>query len=159
VAVWIESDVLPVAGEAGSWVVLTAGMLQSRIAAPQYNMITSSAMQGLQADPVPQILADVTESVRDAVRSGSKVAIGPDGTIPSSLKTQALTLAKYELYSRVPSMATAIELLRPDKVAADAYLVKVAQGTIRPASPTTGTETETSNTNVAASGSETKIGL
>jgi hypothetical protein len=156
-AVWIESVTGPQAGTDENWVILTAGMLQSRIAAPEYNLFTSSAIQGGQSDPVPQILADISQQVRAAIRSGNQVALGPAGTIPASTKNAALTLAKWEVYARVPTLRTFLETLRPEKDAAERYLMKLAEGAITPETPSTPDEDDAPH--AANWGSDTQVEL
>jgi hypothetical protein len=159
VAVWIESDVTAQAGADEGWLVLTAAALQSRIAAHEYDTITGSAIKGLQADPVPLILADITQQVRAAVRSGRKTALGAAGTIPASLKATALTLAKYELYSRVSALRSALETMRPAWERADALLKSVIKGEITPEAPADGSTPANESANAAAYGSEERIEL
>lgn len=155
-AVWIESSATST-GDDDNWVVLTAGMLQSRISSPEYAAFTASIIQGSQADPVPQILADIAQQVRAAVRSGRKTALGPAGTIPASLKNAALALSKYQVFSRVTALRQYCEAMRGEVKDATELLTQVATGKITPEDPSDPLTTE--STNDVEWGSDTKIDL
>lgn len=85
-----------------NWVTPTAAMLQSAVSAPEYAAFTSSVIRGAQADPVPQILSDLVQTVRSLASRVGK--LGQAGTIPSSVLRYVKVLGRADLFSRVTAL-------------------------------------------------------
>ena len=81
-----------------------------------------------QNDPVPSLLDDVTERVRNAIRSGGRVGLGAADTIPASLRDAALSIAKYRLFGRVSVLRAQAELAQKDAEAAERQLERLEDG-------------------------------
>ena len=144
--VWLTSEATVEENTDTGWVILTAGMLQSRIAAPEYDALTAAIIAAGQSDPVPILLNDVTERVRAAVRSGGRVALGPVNTIPASLRRAALSLAKYDLFARIAALRRLAEQAKDDADRAEKQLERIEEGKVTPEAPDEGNETETAPT-------------
>lgn len=71
-----------------SWTTLTTTNVMAR-----FNDAEKNALQAMQSAPdqITQVLADVTDSVRGKIKAGGG-QLGPDGTIPNSLKTEVISL-------------------------------------------------------------------
>ena len=138
------------------WLILTAGMLQARIAAAEYNALTAAVISSGQSDPIPQLLSDVTERVRLAIRSGGE-SLGAVNTVPASLRRAALAIAKHDLFSRIAVLRTLAEGAKNDAEKAERMLERVEEGKVKIEAPETADETETGN--AAEYGSDTKIDL
>ena len=109
-----------------NWQVPTAGDLQSRIDASTYAEVNSATMQGAQSDPVPQILSDLTQTVRSLASRHSQ--LGPAGTIPSSFKTYFLSLCKAELFGRISAVRYLLESIKGEVDSANKRLDMLAKG-------------------------------
>ena len=109
-----------------NWQVPTAGDLQSRIDAPTYAAFTGAVLRGSQADPVPQILSDLTQTVRSLASRRSQ--LGPPGTIPASFKTYFLSLCKQELFQRTPALRNLLDTIKTETDAANKRLDMLATG-------------------------------
>lgn len=81
-----------------SWVSLTSTDVQSVLSVNEYTVYRRDALTAGQADPVIQILTDVTNLVRGY--AGRCVALGPVGTIPEKLKSAALDIVVFRLEVR-----------------------------------------------------------
>jgi hypothetical protein len=154
--VWLTCESTTSNDTETGWLILTAGMLQSRISAPEYNALTAAVISSGQSDPIPQLLSDVTERVRLAIRSGGET-LGAVNTIPASLRRAALAIAKHDLFSRIAVLRTLAEGAKNDAEKAERMLERVEEGKVKIEAPATDTETETGN--AAEYGSETKIDL
>ena len=137
---WLTAEVTIEEAAEADWLTLTASHLQSRIAAAEYNAFTAALISSGQSDPVPQLLNHVSERIRQAVRSGGKVALGAAGMIPASLIDCGLSIAKYRLFGRVSSMKRFAELAKDDNDQALDELKAVAKGELVPEAPSTATE-------------------
>jgi hypothetical protein len=156
ILVWLTCESTTSNDTETGWLILTAGMLQSRIAAAEYNALTAAVISSGQSDPIPQLLSDVTERVRLAIRSGGE-SLGAVNTIPASLRRAALAIAKHDLFSRIAVLRTLAEGAKNDAEKAERMLERVEEGKVKIEAPATDTETETGN--AAEYGSDTKIDL
>ena len=156
ILVWLTCESTTSNDTETGWLILTAGMLQSRIAAAEYNALTAAVISSGQSDPIPQLLSDVTERVRLAIRSGGE-SLGAVNTIPASLRRAALAIAKHDLFSRIAVLRTLAEGAKNDAEKAERMLERVEEGKVKIEAPETDTETETGN--AAEYGSDTKIDL
>ena len=154
--VWVTSESTVINDTETGWVILTAGMLQARISAPEYNALTSAVISSGQSDPIPQLLSDVTERVRMAIRSGGET-LGAVNTIPASLRRAALAIAKHDLFARISVLRQIAEGAKADADKAERTLERVEEGKLKIEAPAADTETETGN--AAEYGSETRIEL
>lgn len=139
-AFWFEMTVTDAANTETGWIMLTAAMLQSRISAPEYERLTSSLIQYGQSDPVPSLLDDVTERVRNAIRSGGRVGLGATDTIPASLRDAALSIVKYRLFGRVSILRSLAEMAKDDAEAAERQLERIEDGKTLVEGPSTVSE-------------------
>jgi hypothetical protein len=154
--VWLTAESTTSNDTETGWIILTAAMLQSRISAPEYNALTSAVIASGQSDPIPQLLSDVTERIRMAIRSGGET-LGAVNTIPASLRRSALAIAKHDLFSRVSALRNIAETAKTDAEKAERTLERLEEGKLKIEAPATDTETETGNT--AATGYDTKLEL
>jgi phage gp36-like protein len=72
-----------------AWNTITTQTIMSR-----FSDAEKSALSALQSAPdqITQVLSDVTDSVRGKIKAGGG-QLGPDGTIPNSLKLEVVSLA------------------------------------------------------------------
>lgn len=110
----------------GAWVTLAATDLQARISAPEYAAFTSAAIAGGQSDPVPQLLAEVTNEVRGYITGCKSNQLGPDGTMPPELVDAAIKLVKLRLFQRVTSLKRFAEQAEPGAKDATRLLERVS---------------------------------
>jgi len=82
-----------------AWVTLAASDVQAAISVNEYTVYRRDALQAGQADPITQLLTDVTNLVRGF--AGRCVALGPVGTIPEKLKNAAVDIVIYRLETRM----------------------------------------------------------
>ena len=82
-----------------AWVTLAASDVQAAISVNEYTVYRRDSIQAGQADPITQLLTDVTNLVRGF--AGRCVALGPVGTIPEKLKNAAVDIVIYRLETRM----------------------------------------------------------
>ena len=82
-----------------AWVTLVAADVQAAISVNEYTVYRRDSLQAGQADPITQLLTDVTNLVRGF--AGRCVALGPIGTIPEKLKNAAVDIVIYRLETRM----------------------------------------------------------
>jgi mRNA-degrading endonuclease toxin of MazEF toxin-antitoxin module len=128
-----------------AWVLFTPGSLQGRITALESNTFLSSLLNGTQADPMPEIAFAVCKNVRNAVLSGSKSPLGPEGTIPASLLDDAVAIAKFNLFGSATAMKDSIDALRSAAKMSLDKLEKIARGAWRIEEPENPITTEKPN--------------
>lgn len=110
------------------WITLTEEMLLTRISGPELSGFRAAALGTAQEDPLDEIMATVTSRVRNEVGSCSDNVLGPDGTIPASLKHAALSLVVIDVMSRAAGV-----IIDPDGVrqkaaeSAERLLVRTAR--------------------------------
>jgi hypothetical protein len=110
------------------WTVLTATMLQTRIGAPLYAALTSTVIQGAQADPIPQLLSDVTSKIRGAILDGNKYPLAAPTMIPPSLVDDALAICNLLLCERVAILKQFSEAATPAANRAEKNLTRIREG-------------------------------
>jgi hypothetical protein len=111
------------------WLTLTAADLKNVMSGPEYNRVTTAALNDGQtaAEIIAEEIANHTESVRGYV--GVKNQLGPAGTIPGELKTAALHLLRIVVFTRLPGLSSLITKPREDEAkAATRKLEQVAAG-------------------------------
>lgn len=85
-----------------SWITLTEAHVLTKLSAPELAALKSAATGAGQADPLPEIVAQVVREVRGHVAGCDKNTLGPAGTIPDELQGAALNRVRYELATRLP---------------------------------------------------------
>ncbi len=88
------------------WITLTADDVATRFAEPELDALRGAALATV--DPTDAVLASAVEEVRGYVANCPRNALGEPGAIPARLKSAALSVACWNLLSRLPvaSLAT-----------------------------------------------------
>lgn len=84
------------------WIELQEEDILTRLAGAELRAYRTAATAEDQDDPLPEVLAAVTDEVRGYVAACPGNRLGPVGRIPSRLKSAALDLARYRLTTRLP---------------------------------------------------------
>lgn len=84
------------------WITLTPAGILSRLTAREVEAMRTAAAQPGQADPLPDILAQVTREVRGHVAACPDNRLGPEGTIPDELTGAAIDRVRFDLATRLP---------------------------------------------------------
>ena len=142
VSFWIES-VIPASAADDTWSLPTAADIQGSISAPEYAAFTAALIQGSQADPIPGILSDTVNEIRDAIRTGRRNNLGPVGTIPGGAMHTLGHICKWHLFDLVKSLPGFADKSIEARKGADEYLDKVRKGEVVFVEPTTYGETIT----------------
>ena len=85
-----------------SWIALTEAHVLTKLTAPEVAALKTAATATGQADPLPEIVAQIVREVRGHVAGCAKNTLGPAGTIPDELQGAALNRVRYELATRLP---------------------------------------------------------
>jgi hypothetical protein len=123
-----------------SWITLTAADLEARLAGAELTALKTKGLSAGQADPIPEILDQVTKEVRGHVAACTHNQLGAGATIPEELKSAALDMARYRVIDRLPVPSLMTEARRTANRDARRLLELVAgcQFTIeQPATPST----------------------
>ncbi|KAF0094018.1 MAG: Uncharacterized protein E1N59_2276 [Puniceicoccaceae bacterium 5H] len=117
-----------------SWSPLSPLTLQRYLAAPQLRALQTAALADEQADPIPEIVADLTARVRAELRAGGGVLSAEPMALPPELHGPAAALVLEAAQTRLPSL----ELTTAQVRAADearALLERFANGKLRAEPP------------------------
>lgn len=113
-----------------SWTTLDATAIRTRLTDLERGAFAGS--EGLNEagyDPLPEIIATVTDLVRGYVAGCASNPMGPAGTIPARLESAAASIVRYQLLTRLPVNAPAfMEQRRKEYEDAIALLKDVASG-------------------------------
>lgn len=91
-----------------SWIILDAAAVRSRLTELEKGSFAGADGLGEAGyDPLPEIIAAVTDMVRGYVAGCASNPMGPEGTIPSRLKDSAVSVVRYQLLVRLPINASA----------------------------------------------------
>ena len=142
VSFWIESAI-PASAADDTWQMPTAADIQGSIASPEYKEFTAALIQGDQPDPIPSILSDTVNEIRDAIRTGRRNNLGPVGTIPGGMMHTLGHICKWHLFDLVKSMPGFAEKSAEAERKAEEYLKEVREGKVVFVEPTTISETIT----------------
>lgn len=82
-----------------NWITISPADLDDLDVAPRIAAAKTAALAAGQDDPVPTVIADVTELVRGYV--AGRYRLGTGATVPSRLKTAAMDIIVYRLLSRI----------------------------------------------------------
>jgi hypothetical protein len=115
------------------WTTITPADLQTAKAAALVDQLHSAALGVGQADPIPEIIANVTARLRCEIASGGKTRLDQDTTlIPGSLKSLAVRMVLREAQSRL-NAAAALPLSEDEREEARQdirYLERIASGEV-----------------------------
>lgn len=88
------------------WITITADHVKTRLAGVELSAYQTVALAAGQVDPLPEIIASVTDEVRGYIGACAKNTYGPAGTIPERLLTATLNIIRYRLTTRLPLKVT-----------------------------------------------------
>lgn len=83
------------------WNALTTAGILSRLTAQELAAVRQQSVEVGQADPLAEVLAQVTAEVRGYVAAHAPNRLGPAGTLPDQLHGTAVGLARWRLCSRL----------------------------------------------------------
>lgn len=83
-----------------SWAALTPAELQTRLSGPELTALQTQALASGQADPLTDILAQVTDEVRGYIAAGG-TPLGPAGELPPQVRAAAIAIARWRLGGRL----------------------------------------------------------
>lgn len=84
-----------------SWITLTTDDLLAGLSGPEKSALQTAAKAVGQGDPLAEHVANVTNEVRGYVAACAKNSLGPDGTLPSELKSDAVAIARWRAATRL----------------------------------------------------------
>lgn len=111
------------------WTTLATDNLLATLTEPERAALKSAATKPGQADPLETVRTDVTEYVRGQIQSGGG-SLADAGTIPTAAVYHATALWRYRALTRLPKDSFISEARNNERVAAEAYFLKVAEGKI-----------------------------
>lgn len=83
------------------WTELTEAAILTGNNGPSIAAARTAALKAGQADPLPEVIAQVTTSIRGSVAACAKNVLGDAGTIPDELIAEAVDMAVYRLCKRL----------------------------------------------------------
>jgi len=120
------------------WITIAIDKLQDAKAAALVEQLRTAALGEGQADPVPDVIVDVTNRIRQEIAAGGKTVLSADATkIPPSLRRLAMRMIIREAQSRLNVMG-ALPLSddeRKEWDKDDRYLERIADGDLTVESP------------------------
>ena len=112
IVAWLTSSVTPAEVSTDPWPLPTVADLRTHISDPEWESFTQDTLQLSGGDPVPALLQQSVDRIRNAVSRGGFV-MGALGTVPRELLTHTIDFAKYKLFSRVASLKAYAEGMKP----------------------------------------------
>jgi hypothetical protein len=94
------------------WIAITENDVKTRLAGDELEAFMTAALAPEQGNPLPEIIASVTDRVRGYVAACARNKLGAAGTIPARLLGPALAVIRFELGNRLPGMKDLIDSLR-----------------------------------------------
>lgn len=85
-----------------SWITITPELILGKFAGAEDEAARSAALATGQADPVPDLIEQITREVRGYVAACGRNQLGPAGTIPDELLGAALNRLRFEMAGRLP---------------------------------------------------------
>jgi hypothetical protein len=95
-----------------SWITINEDDVKTRLTGAELDAFTGAALAQGQADPLPDIIASVTDRVRGYAAACARNRLGAPGTVPARLRGPALAVIRFELANRLPKMGRLIDDLR-----------------------------------------------
>jgi hypothetical protein len=95
------------------WIPLTEPAVLSKLSGPELAAMKTAAIASGQANPLPEVIAQVTREIRGYAAACSKNTLGPSATIPDELLGAAINRVRYELATRLP-VASLLTQVRQD---------------------------------------------
>lgn len=111
-----------------SWTTLTADHVKTRLAAAELAALQTVALAVGQTDPLPEIIAAVTDEIRGYIAANSSNQLGAAGAVPPRLESAALAIIRYRLATRLPVKSLLTEDRVKENEAAIRLLERVAAG-------------------------------
>lgn len=112
------------------WITITVEDLYDYLAAEQVAALQSEALGSGQSDPLPTLIADVTEYIRAEIRGNSGNDVdSAEGAIPPELRSAAIALIVEAAQARLPALELSDDQVRLAN-AARALLKRVASGDV-----------------------------
>lgn len=108
------------------WLTLTEAHILTGITGAELAPARTAALKAGQADPVPEVIAQVTREVRGRVAACSRNTLGDGDTIPDECLSAAIDIAVYRICKRIPGAALLTKQREDAHTAAVAFLRDVA---------------------------------
>lgn len=86
------------------WQILTKDDLLSRLSGPEHKALDTVALDWAQEDPLAEIVREVAEEWRGALRRATTIDKRP-GALPSEVLIHVLADIRYRAWTRLPNMA------------------------------------------------------
>jgi hypothetical protein len=92
------------------WIALTDSTLKQRLSGPEYNTITTAALNAGQvaASLITDAIARTVAEVRGYVAASKANVLGEAGTIPDELEDTALVILVCKIITRLPGLKTTL---------------------------------------------------
>jgi hypothetical protein len=124
-----------------SWTAITADDVRERFSEDELELLQTAGTADGQADPLPGVIAQVTDECRGYIAARSGNTLGPAGTLPPQTRSAAISIIVWRLASRL-AIGKAGELIRSpsrqqDYQDASSLLKDVSQGKMAVEQPDT----------------------
>ena len=85
-----------------SWIQITEAKVIAKLSGPEIAAMKSAALQAAQANPLTEVIDQVTLEIRGYVANCTRNTLGETGTIPDELLGAAVSRIRFELATRLP---------------------------------------------------------
>jgi hypothetical protein len=85
-----------------SWITLAESDVITKLSGPEIAAMKTAALQAAQANPLPEVIAQVVKEIRGYVAACAQNQLGDGETIPDELLGAAISRVRYELATRLP---------------------------------------------------------
>jgi hypothetical protein len=111
------------------WITLTEDDVLTALTGSEAEAFTTAALDDGQANPLPEIIAQVINHIRARVAACRHNSLGTGDTIPDELKSAAVDIIAYRLATRLPisGRSSIMERLKEKHDDADSLLRDVAR--------------------------------
>ena len=84
-----------------AWLPITSDEVKTRLSGPEADALQGTALAEGQVDPLPDVIAQVTDEVRGYIASHGLNTLGPAGTLPPQVRAAAIAIIRWRLAGRL----------------------------------------------------------
>ena len=117
------------------WIQLTADDIKTRLSGPELDALSGYALADGQADPLPDVISQVTDEARGYIAARAGNVLGQPGTLPAQVRGAVIAIVRWRLAGRL-AIGGAEKLLRSETRQAEyqdavQFLKDIAAGKIK----------------------------
>src|ERR1051325_10661876 len=94
-----------------AWLPITSDDVKTRLSSEEVELLQTAATDEGQADPLPEVINQVTDECRGYIAAKAGNTLGPAGTLPPQTRSAAISMIVWRLAGRL-AIGKAGEMMR-----------------------------------------------